>query len=114
MAAFLVGVGLISGIMGGVTAAQNYCKYQQETANVITQTNQVVLQSGKVYDALLQQDQTVLDEIGALQTTSLAASNNLVQLRKNFVANLAKYQLIALVFIIIVFMLLLGKKMKLL
>lgn len=113
--AMLLGIAIIgSTVTGGIAAAQNYCKYQQETADVIAQTNNVVTQSGKIYDALLQQDNTVLDEMHSLQTASLAASNNLIQLRKNYVTNLEKYRLIALIVIIIVFMLLLGKKMKLL
>jgi hypothetical protein len=112
MAFLLLGVGILSGITAGVTSAQNYCKYEQQLKDVLQQTDQISDKSKQVLDALEQQDQSIARETQALQIAALTASNSLVELRKAYVAQLQRYQLFAMMFVVLVFMLLLAKKLK--
>ena len=104
---------VISGtVVGGVTSAQNYCKYQAQISDTITQTNTFIANATKTYDNLVEEDQTVLSDTASLQMAAMASTNNLLTLRQNYVNQLKKYQLIALFFVVIVFAMLLGKKLK--
>lgn len=109
---FLLGVGIVSGTISGISSAQNYCKYEQQLKDVLDQTNQITQKSQQVLDGLEAQDDTVIQETQALQIAALAASNNLVELRKTYIEQLRRYQLYAMMFVVVVFMLLLAKKLK--
>jgi predicted PurR-regulated permease PerM len=110
----LFGVAAVSGaVMGGVNSAQSYCAYQSQQKAVINQIANINDKSSTLLNELDQEDQQLQNEIQSLQTSALASSNTLVQLRKQYVTQLEKYQLIAVMYIVIVFMLLTAKKMKL-
>lgn len=112
MALLMVGLAVIMGITSGISSAQSYCKYEAQIKQVESQTTQFITHAEKVYDALQQQDEEVQQQTANLQLAAAASSNNLLQLRKSYVAELKKDQLIALFIIVIVFVLLLAKKLK--
>ena len=108
----MIGLAVIMAITSGVSAAQSYCKYESEIKQVQQQTEKFVEHAQKVYDALQEQDEAVQQQTADLQQSAAAASNNLLQLRKSYVAELKKDQLVAMFIIVIVFVLLLAKKLK--
>jgi hypothetical protein len=112
MALFLLAVGVIGGITGGISSAQNECKYEQQLKDVLAQTEQIKEKSQHVLSDLENQDKIVGQEIQGMQISALAASNNLVELRKAYVTQLQQYQLYSMMFVVVVFMLLLAKKLK--
>jgi len=109
----MVGLGVIMGAVGGVTSAQNYCNYESQLASTVTQTNTFITNAQASFAALGAQDAKVVQDTNDLATAAAAASNNLLQLRQNYVGQMKKYQIISLFVIVIVFALLLGKKLKL-
>jgi hypothetical protein len=112
MAELMIGLAVIMGVTSGISAAQSYCKYESQIKQVKEQTEQFITHAEKVYDELQQQDQEVQQQTAGLQEAAAAASNNLLQLRKSYVAELQKDQLVALFIVVIVFILLLAKKLK--
>ena len=106
-------LGVVAGVMGGVSSAQNYCKYEAQTKKVLAQTQQVIANSQAIYDNIQNVDEQVLQENNNIQQQSLAASNSLLELRQAYVTELKRDQIIALFIVVIVFMMLLGKKLKL-
>lgn len=112
MALLLLGIGVLSGVIGGISSAQSECKYKQQLNDVLLQTEQIKEKSQAVLDALENQDNIVVENIQQMQLDALTASNNLVELRKEYVTKLKRYQLFAMLFIVVVFMLLLAKKLK--
>ena len=112
MAGLMLFAGLAMGITGGISNAQNYCKYEKKIKKVIEETNQVIQKSQKVYDNIEIVDNSVLSDILTLSQAAQASSNDLLTLRQQYIDQMRKYQLVALMVVVAVFMLLLAKKLK--
>jgi hypothetical protein len=113
MAEILMGIAVLaSGVIGGVTSAQNYCKYESQIGDTITQTNKFITSATAAYNAIVAQETVVTDDTKQLQIAAVTATNNLLSLRQNYVNTLKRYHIIALFIIVIVFILLLAKKLK--
>ena len=108
----MLALAVIMCITGGISSAQSYCKYESEIKQVKQQTETFVEHAEKVYEALQNQDEEVQQQTADLQQAAAAASNNLLQIRKSYITELKKYQLIAMFIIVIVFVSLLAKKLK--
>jgi predicted PurR-regulated permease PerM len=111
--ALMIFMAVAGGVIGGVTSAQNYCKYKAQLASTIAQTNSFITSAKASFAALGAQDQQIKDDTNNLTEAAAASSNNLLQLRQNYVGQMKKLQIAALFVIVIVFALLLGKKLKL-
>ena len=106
-------MGCASAITGGISAAHTTCSNEEKTQQAIQATQQFVAESQKLYANLEQTGKNEIDTLNNLSAEALAACDTLQGVHKAYLAQMQKLQLIALFIIVIVFMLLLGKKLKL-
>ena len=99
-------------ITGGFSAAQHTCKYLAQTATVKQQTIAFISSAKLQLKNLQTTDGKLNDETNDLNIQSQTAVNLLLGMRKDYIAYMKKFQLGSIFVIIIIFMLLLGKKLK--
>lgn len=105
-------VGVIGSVTGGISAAQQYCRQEAQARQVLIQTQQFVQQSSAIFKGLVKLDDDIKNQIGDLMTQQMEAVNTLNQMKQDYKAEMKKMQIGVALFILIVFMLLLGKKLK--
>ncbi len=107
-------VGIIAGgVTSGISAAHTTCDDEQKTQQAIQATQAFVSASQKKLANLQAIDDNIVNEITNLSVASMSACNDLQSMRKAYIAKMEKMQMIAMFIVILVFMLLLGKKLKL-
>ena len=107
-------VGVVAGgVTSGISAAHTTCDDEQKTQEAIQATQAFVSESQKRLAYLQGIDDGILNQITNLSIASMTACNELQSIRKAYISKMQKMQMIALFIVIIVFMLLLGKKLKL-
>jgi len=99
-------------VMGGVSAAQQLCKTEAQTAQVIQQTKSYIANANTIFDNLETIDNSVMQATQALQNEASLATNQLLLMKQQYVAHMKQMQIGVCIIIIVVFMLLLGKKLK--
>ena len=107
--AVMAGIGAIT---GGISAAQQTCKAKAQTDQVIQQTNSYIASANSIFDNLKTIDGNVLNDTMNLQTQASQSTNELLTMKQEFSSKMKKMQIGVAMVIIIVFMLLLGKKLK--
>lgn len=112
MAMLMLGLGCVMGITGGISAAQNTCKYQQQTAQTLQSLNTFIQTAQGTEDTLQAQLDAQNQTIEDLTEQAMATANNLYIIKKEYVSSMKQKQLICVFIVITVFMLLLGKKLK--
>ena len=112
MALLMVGLMVVMGVTGGVSAAQQTCKAKAQTEQVVQQTESYVANANQIFDNLENIGNNVLEQTINLQQQANIATNQLLTMKQQFNANIKKMQIGVSMVIIIVFMLLLGKKLK--
>lgn len=111
MALMIIGA-VVGAVTGGISAAQQTCKAKEQTQQVIEQTKNYVSSANKTFQSLTNIDQDVLNNTISLQISANIATNELLTMKQQYTSNIKKMQIGVAVVIIIVFMLLLGKKLK--
>lgn len=112
MAMLMLGLGCIMGITGGISAAQNTCKYQQQTAQTLQSLSTFITAAQGTETTLQNQLDSQNQTIEDLTEQAMATANNLYIIKKEYVADMKQKQLMAIFIVITVFLLLLGKKLK--
>ena len=102
----------VGAVTGGITAAQQTCKAKDQTQKVIEQTKNYIANANQTFTNLTKIDQNILNNTMNLQVAANAATNELLTLKQGYVSTIKKMQIGVAMVIIIVFMLLLGKKLK--
>lgn len=102
----------VGAVTGGVSAAQEYCKQEAQASQVLAQTQQFVQQSNALFKNLQALDNEVKGQINTVKEQEFIAVNTLQSMKQDYKATMKKMQIGVAIFIIIIFMLLLGKKLK--
>lgn len=103
---------IAGGVMGGLQAAKQQCKFLNQTKEVKEQTAKFVKSQEDIYKSLERLDQNILNTTVDLQEKMTTIVKKLQISKNEFAISMKKLQLIIACIIIIVFMLLLGKKLK--
>lgn len=111
-AGMLVFMGIL-GIVGGFTSAQTVCAQQEETKKIVEQTKDYIENANTIFNNLQTIDNNVLSSTETLGNQNLASINTLNNMREKYLASMKKKQIGVALIIVVVFMLLLGKKLKL-
>ena len=111
--ALMIFMAVSGGIMGGVKAAQSTCKDEQQTQQVIAATEKFVATSKRQLEQLQTIGSSEVATINELAGEAYDACNQLQSIHQEYISTMQKMQLVALFIVVIVFMLLLGKKLKL-
>ena len=111
------GIMMISTIIGGTTiaaiqGAQKICRLKQQAAKCREETVDFVTQSRKVFEQQRMFQEEVNKELLKVKKGVSDSLNQIVELKQSHAIGLAKLQIISGCVVIIVFMLLLGKKLK--
>ncbi len=116
MAAFgfacLVGPILIGAPLAGIQSAQAVCEMEKKTGEVMENIGNYITQSRKVFMSQARFQEKLNKEVLKVKTS---ISDNLtlsLDMKKDHAIALAKLQMVAACVILLVFMLLLGKKLK--
>lgn len=114
MAGFIImgAIAITGSITAGISAAQMYCQEEAQAARIRKQTQQFVEQSSKLFQNLEALDSETMQQIDAVKIQESEAVNTLADMKAAYKTRMGKMQIGVSVFIIIVFMLLLGKKLK--
>jgi hypothetical protein len=110
--ALMIFMAVTGAVTGGISAAHTTCSNEQKTQQAIQATQQFVAQSQKMFTYLQNIGSSELDTLNNLSQESLAACDELQSVHSAYIKQMQKLQIIALFVIVIVFMLLLGKKLK--
>ena len=111
-AIMMIGMFVIAPIMGGLNAAKNQCALLQKTQDVQDATAKFVKQETELLNELKALDASVVSASEKVKDDMSDSINTLQLLKINFALSMKRLELIVACIIIIVFMLLLGKKLK--
>jgi len=99
-------------VIGGVSAAQQYCKQQAEAQQILQNTQKYIKTASATFDALEVDLQSAQNATNEIEDEITQSSATLSKMRSDYKSTLEKIQIGMALFIIIIFMLLLGKKLK--
>ena len=102
----------IGAVTGGISAAQMYCQQEKQAQRIRQETQEFIQQSSTLFQNLQALDAEIQQQTGAVMMQESEAVNTLSSMKAEYKSKMAKMQIGVSVFIIIVFMLLLGKKLK--
>ena len=102
----------IGAVTGGISAAQMYCQQEKQAQRVRQQTQQFIQQSSTLFQNLQALDNETQQQTNDVMMQESEAVNTLASMTAEYKSKMEKMQIGVSVFIIIVFMLLLGKKLK--
>ena len=103
----------IMGVVGGFTSAQTVCAQQEETKKIVEQTKDYIENANTIFNNLQTVDNNVLSSTLKLGDQSTASINTLKKMHSDYLTSMKKKQIGVALIIVVVFMLLLGKKLKL-
>ena len=109
---FLGGMFIAAPIISGLHAAERQCKLLEQVKDVKKKTAEFVLSQEKLYKQLQILDNAILSATEKLQNDMQDTTELLLQMKIEFAVSMKQLQLVIACVIIIVFMLLLGKKLK--
>jgi predicted PurR-regulated permease PerM len=102
----------IGAATGGVAAAQEFCSQEAQAQKVLAQTQQFVQSSDALFKNLQALDTQLQSQIANVQMQESTAVNTLSDMKQQFASTMQKAHIGVAIVILIVFMLLLGKKLK--
>lgn len=110
--AMLIGPIIFGAPIAGIQSAQAVCELEKKTAEIIENMGKYITQSRKVFISQARFQEKLNKEVLKVKTS---ISDNLtlsLGMKKDHAIALAKLQIVAACVILLVFMLLLGKKLK--
>lgn len=112
MEALLFSQVLFGSVLGGIKAGQDYCSTLKQADDIKKQTADYVKAQDQLFDEQRALDQIIQDECNTVKNNLFASINTLQNMKKEYAITMMRLQLGIACVIIIVFMLLLGKKLK--
>jgi t-SNARE complex subunit (syntaxin) len=103
---------ILGGIMSGMEAAQKECQNEQDISDTRQQIADLAQTMTTAIDELNQLDNVLQDQINDVQLSTRQVVQKMILSKRDFAIFVKKMQLCVACIIIIVFILLLGKKMK--
>lgn len=100
-------------VTGGISAAHTTCSNEEQTQKAIQSTQKFVAVSQEVWAKQAAIGSSEMSTIEELSQEAASACTTLQSVHAQYIQKMQKLQIIALFIIVIVFMLLLGKKLKL-
>ena len=108
----MVGMFVVSPIMAGLNAAKNECDLLNQVQDVQNTAAKFVDQETALLNNLKQWDDQILSASGKVKSDMQGSINELQTLKVNFAISMKRLELVIACIIILVFMLLVGKKLK--
>lgn len=103
---------LFGSILGGVKAGQDYCSTLQQAEDIKKQTAEYIKQQENLFDERRALDEAIQEECNTVKNNLFASINTLQNMKQEYAVTMMRLQLGIACVIIIVFMLLLAKKLK--
>lgn len=109
----MIGFIIMLGVTGGIAAAQEMCAKEKQTSELLEQTKNYIESSNLIFNNLQNIDNNVMENTKALSEQSAASAITLKKMQEAYIKSMKKMQLGVALIIVVVFMLLLAKKLKL-